>query len=76
MCKQDEFTEKETRRQDIVDNAIQNLMVELSPWGVDDIEWDIEYIGMVRDVIKDFLVDKLSLMTEQEFYPYRELTNE
>ena len=76
MTNKDEFTEKETQRQDIVDNAIQNLMVELAPWGVDDIEWDIEYIGEIRDVIQEFLVNKLHLMTEQEFYPYRELEAE
>lgn len=67
------FTDKEIERQDTVDNAIQNLMVELAPWGVDDIEWNMEYIGEIRDTIKEFLVDKLHLMTEQQFYPYREL---
>jgi len=29
-------------------------------------------IGEIRDVVKEWLVDKLSLTTEQEFYPYIE----
>jgi hypothetical protein len=29
-------------------------------------------IGEMRDVLKEWLVDKLNLTTEQEFYPYLE----
>ncbi len=71
MC-EDNWTNAEEERQDDVDNAIYNLMVELAPWAFDNVEWDMEYIGAVRNIIQEFLVDKLHLMTEQEFYPYRE----
>ena len=69
---EDEFTGRETERQDCVDNAIADLITELIP---DDcpFDWDIELIGNVRDAIKEVIVDKMGAMTEQEFYPYREL---
>jgi hypothetical protein len=69
------FTGAETDRQDIVDNLIYQLLTDLAPWG-SEIDWDIEYIAEVRDVIQEILVDELGLMTEMQFYPYRELTNE
>jgi hypothetical protein len=34
-------------------------------------EWDIEVIGEVRDVIQAMLVGR-GICTEQEFYPYIE----
>jgi len=68
------FTGAETDRQDIVDNLIYQLLTDLAPWGT-EIDWDTEYIAEVRDVIQEILVDELGLMTEMQFYPYRELTN-
>jgi len=69
------FTQAETERQDIVDNLIYQLLTDLAPWGA-EIDWDMEYIAEVRDVIQEILVDELGLMTEMQFYPYRKLTNE
>ena len=69
------FTQAETERQDIVDNSIYQLLTDLAPWGA-EIDWDMEYIAEVRDVIQEILVDELGLMTEQKFYPYRELEPE
>jgi hypothetical protein len=70
---EDNWTGREEERQDTVDNAIYNLMIELAPWETDedDVEWDMEYIAEVREIIQNLLVDKLHLMTEYEFYPYR-----
>jgi hypothetical protein len=72
---EDEFTGRETERQDCVDSAIANLSVELIP---DDcpFDWDIELIGEVRDALKTVIVDHMGAMTEQEFYPYRDLIPE
>ena len=69
---EDEFTEKEAERQDCVDSAIANLIAELIP---DDstFDWDIELVGEVRDALQEVIVDRMGAMTEQEFYPYREL---
>jgi hypothetical protein len=57
-------------RQDFVDNAIHNLMNELNPNSFEDIEWNIELIGRVRDEIEQILTRELKVCTEQEFYPY------
>jgi|WetSurSiteA1Bulk_404760.scaffolds.fasta_scaffold605391_1 hypothetical protein len=69
------FTDAETERQDIVDNLIYQLLTDLAPWGA-EIDWDIEYISRIRDVVQEILVDELGLTTEIKFYPYRELNNE
>jgi hypothetical protein len=68
-----EFTGREAERQDCVDNAIYNLLLELGLTNEDSLEWDIEEIGEVRDAIQDILVGKHKIMSEQQFYPYREL---
>lgn len=65
------FTEQETDRQDRVDSAIANMIEELTPCGYWD--WDMEVIGEVRDVLVEYIVNKKGWMTEQQFYPYREV---
>jgi|WetSurSiteA1Bulk_404760.scaffolds.fasta_scaffold87803_1 hypothetical protein len=68
----DEFSLREIERQDDVDGLIYDLIVNLCPEGpVPD--WNIEHISEVREAIQDIIVDKLKLMTEQQFYPYREI---
>lgn len=69
---EDEFTGRETERQDCVDNAIANLIGDLMPSDC-EFEWDIELIGEVRDALQYVLVDRLGAMSEMEFYPYREM---
>lgn len=75
MC-EDMFTEAETERQDYVDNAIYSLMIELAEGRKNKrnkfVQWDMEDIGEIRDVIQEILVNRHEFMTEQEFYPYRE----
>jgi len=44
-----ELTSEQIKRQDSVDNAIYHLIQELNPTA-DEIRWDIEMIGDVRDV--------------------------
>jgi len=63
------LTDDQIERQDLVDNAIHNLLNDLAPDGV-VIEWDISYIHAVGDEVQEILVNKLHLMTEKEFYPY------
>ncbi len=65
------LTQQQIAQQDIVDNAIFSLIRSVNPSNK-EIEWNIEMIGEIRDVVKEWLVDKLSLTTEQEFYPYIE----
>jgi hypothetical protein len=65
-----ELTDQQISRQDFVDNAIHDLINELIP-SDNEMEWDIEVIGEVRDVIQAMLVGR-GICTEQEFYPYIE----
>ncbi len=66
------LTNFQISRQDYVDNKIHELIEKLSDV---DIRWDIEDIGAVRDVLQHIIVNKLELMTEQEFYPFIVLCN-
>ena len=65
------LTEQQIERQDFVDNSIFDLIKSINPTDK-KINWDIEMIGEIRDVLKEWLVDRLNLATEQEFYPYLE----
>jgi len=64
-----ELTEEQIRRQDLVDNAIYQLIQIVSP---DDknIEWDISMIGDVRDVISEWIVEIMKITDEQTFYSF------
>ena len=62
-----ELTDEQIKRQDYVDNAIFNLINDVIP-SDDELDWNIEIIGNVRDVIHDELV-KRGICTAQEFYP-------
>lgn len=54
-------------RQDFVDGAIYSLVNKLIPSGK-EMDWDIEVIGEVRDVIQSRLIER-GLCTAEEFYP-------
>ena len=62
-----ELTDVQIERQDVVDNAIFNLICEVNPSDA-ELEWNIELIGNVRDAIQSELV-KRKICTAQEFYP-------
>lgn len=64
-----ELTDKQIDRQDFVDNAIFQLVQRVNPTGK-NIEWDIEMIGEVRDVIWQWIVERMKIIDEQTFYPY------
>ena len=64
-----ELTDEQTKRQDFVDNAIYHLIQEVNP-ASKTVEWDIEMIGDVRDVIREWLVERMNIASEQTFYPY------
>ncbi len=71
FLKMKELTEEQIKRQDSVDNAIYQLIREINP-ADKEIEWDIEMIGEIRDVVRDWMVERLKLTDEQNFYPYLE----
>ena len=39
------------------------------------IEWNIEMIGDIRDTIENWIVARLKLCIDREFYPYVEENN-
>jgi hypothetical protein len=66
-----ELTDKQIDRQDFVDNAIFQLVQTVNPTDK-KIKWDIEMIGEVRDVIRQWIVERMKIADEQTFYPYIE----
>ena len=66
-----ELTDKQIDRQDFVDNAIFNLIQSLNTTDK-AINWDIEMIGGIRDVITEWMIERLKITDEQKFYPYLE----
>ncbi len=65
------LTREQIDRQDFVDNAIYQLILMVNPTKK-NIEWDIEMIGEIRDIIREWLVEGLKITDEQNFYPYIE----
>ena len=62
-----ELTDEQIARQDLVDNAIFNLLNEINPTKV-ELDWNIELIGNVRDCIqKEF--EERNICSTQDFYP-------
>lgn len=64
-----ELTDEQIKRQDFVDNAVYHMIREVNPTGK-MIAWNIEMIGDVRDVIRQWLVERMNITSEQSFYPY------
>jgi hypothetical protein len=64
-----ELNNKQTERQDYVDNAVFQLIRDINPTSK-DISWNIEMIGEIRDNIRYWLVERLKVCEEMTFYPY------
>ena len=64
-----QLTKQQIVRQDFVDNQIFALVNSLLP-SQKQVEWDIEMIGDIRDVVRKRLVNKLDIVEETTFYPY------
>jgi DNA polymerase sigma len=66
------MTKQQMERQDTVDNAIFSLIQEINPTDK-EIDWNIELIGEIRDVLENWFVEKLNLCDESTFYPHAEV---
>jgi hypothetical protein len=66
-----ELSKKEISRQDFVDNSIFELLKVINP-SESELDWDIEVISEIREVVQSFFVEKSDLCTEKEFYPFFE----
>ena len=62
-----ELTAKQIERQDFVDNKIMTLLQEVNPTS-QSLQWDIEIIGEIRDIISDYFSSK-GICSEEDFYP-------
>ena len=67
-----ELTKKQIDRQDAVDNAIQELLEELSGKKFPCLDWDTEVVGIIRDAVQEVICDKMKLMSPMDFYPFME----
>jgi hypothetical protein len=62
------LTQQQITWQDFVDNAIFDLIRSVNP--IDkELNWDIEMIGEVRDILREWFVIKVRITEEQEIYP-------
>ena len=61
------LSKQQTNQQDFVDNEIFELLQNFLP-PLKKIDWDIEIIGAIRDVIQEQLVCK-KIISEKQFYP-------
>jgi len=66
-----ELSERQTARQDYIDNAIYKLIKKVNPTNK-KVEWDIELIGELRDKIREYFVENRIIADEQQFYPFLE----
>lgn len=57
------------KQQDFVDNEIYKLLCNINP-SQREIEWNIEAIGEIRDLIQLWLVERLAITDEMTFYPF------
>jgi len=64
-----ELTAGEIARQDFVDCSIFDLICALNP-SLTTLDWDIEFIAEIREVIEDWFTDKYAICSSMEFYPY------
>ena len=63
------LTSRELERQDFVDGLIFDLINNLVS-SSEQVDWDIEMIGDIRDRIQYWLVEHYEITNEQDFYPY------
>lgn len=61
-----ELNRKQIERQDFVDNSINVNPI------LKNLEWNIEIISEVREVIRIYFENILYDFPEQDFYPYKE----
>jgi len=57
------LTKRQIERQDFVDNKIFELTQKILPRSK-QVEWDIEMIGTIRDIVRRQIVDNRKLMSE------------
>ena len=64
-----ELTKQQIARQDFVDNQVFELINTLLPKSK-QVNWDIEFIGVVRESIRKEIQKKVKSIDEKKFYPF------
>jgi hypothetical protein len=66
------LTQAQIDRHDEVDNAIYALLLELAGKvdREDELEWDMEHIGDIRELFEDVICHRLKIMSPMELYPW------
>jgi hypothetical protein len=64
-----ELTKKQIERQDFVDNSIFELLNNLNTT-IQKLEWNIEIISEVREVVRLYFEKTFDGFSEQDYYPY------
>jgi len=64
-----ELTEAEIAQQDKVENACHKLVCDLVG---DTLEWNMEWIGDLAELVTDIVCNRLMLVEEEDFYPHIE----
>ncbi|MFZ2992411.1 MAG: hypothetical protein WA061_01735 [Microgenomates group bacterium] len=63
-----DLSSEQIERQDFVDNTIYAMLEELLG---KNLEWNIEQIGMVRDIVQK--IAESEGISEEDFYPFMEM---
>ena len=65
------LTDVQAKEQNLIDNAIYDLIVNINPGETIDIDWNAKVIADVREALWQYY-EPLVDVTEFEFYPYME----
>ena len=67
MNKQPELSRQEMDRLDFVHNTIHQMICQLAG---QEVEWDVEVIGEISDLVEELVCRRLKLMSDRQFAPY------
>ena len=63
------LTKKQIEQQDFIDNSIFDLLHKLNPTN-NKLEWDIEIISEIREMIRLYFEKSFNDFSEQTYYSY------
>lgn len=67
MTSNEGLPQEQLDRIDEVDSGIHELLMGLAG---EDLDFDMEHIGDIRDTVQEVICDRLKLMSKYDFYPW------
>jgi hypothetical protein len=64
-----DLSDAQLRQQDFVDNCVYSCIELLAEHAGVEVQWDIEPISRIREIICDYFAEKDATFDLQEFYP-------